>query len=104
MTKSPEVERVRRFQALEKLVDVVMSSRAWDDYAIPGSPYFVHVEDGVVVGEGSGTAWPQVTSLLIDALAEREPIENGHSVDDARLAAGIGPGHPSLHPQQRTDD
>jgi len=103
VTKSPEVERVRRFQALEKLVDVVMSSRAWDDYAIPGSPYFVHVEDGVVVGEGSGTAWPQITSLLVDALAEREPTENRYRVDDALLAAGIGAGHPSLHPQQRSD-
>jgi hypothetical protein len=103
VTKSPEVERVRRFQALEKLVDVVMSSRAWDDYAIPGSPYFVHVEDGVVVGEGSGTAWPQVTSLLIDALAEREPSDNQHRVDAALQAAGIGPGHPSLHPVRSAD-
>ena len=98
VTKSPEVERARVFRPLEQLVDVVMSSRAWDDYAVPGSPYFVHVERGVVVGEGSGTAWPRVVSLLSDALTEREPTENGHRVDAALEAAGIGAGHPSLYP------
>ena len=98
VTKSPEVERARVFRPLEQVVDVVMSSRAWDDYAVPGSPYFVHVERGVVVGEGSGTAWPRVVSLLSDALAEREPTENGHRVDAALEAAGIGAGHPSLYP------
>jgi hypothetical protein len=103
VTKSPEVERVRRFQALEELVDVVMSSRAWDDYAVPGSPYFVHVEDGAVAGEGSGTTWRQVGSLLTDALAERGPTENRDRVDGALDAAGIGPGHPSLHPTRSAD-
>ncbi len=103
VTKSPEVERVRRFRPLEEIVDVVMSSPAWDDYSVPGSPYFVHVENGAVVGEGSGTTWPRVASLLVDALAEREPAENGHRIDDALEAAGIGPGHPSLHPVQSAD-
>lgn len=103
VTKSPEVERVRRFAALEELVDVVMSSRAWDDYAVPGSPYFVHVEDGAVAGEGSGTTWHQVASLLTDALAERGPADTGDRVDGALEAAGIGPGHPSLHPMRSAD-
>jgi hypothetical protein len=103
VTKSPDVERVRRFQPLEQLVDVVMSSRAWDDYAIPGSPYFVHVENGVVVGEGSGTSWQRVASLFIDATAEREPTENRYRVDDVLRAAGIGPSHPSLHPKRSAD-
>lgn len=103
VTKSPDVERVRRFRELEDLVDVVMSTSAWNDYAIPGSPYFVHVEDGTVVGEGSGTAWPQVVSLLIDALAERGPTDNRLRVDAALEAARIGPGHPSLHPVRSAD-
>jgi hypothetical protein len=76
-------------------VDVVMSSAAWDDYAVPGSPYFVHVEDGLVVGEGSGTEWSQVADLLSDALAERDSADR---VDAELEAAGIGPGHPSLRP------
>ena len=98
VTKSPDVERARVFRPLEQLVDVVMSSSAWDDYAVPGSPYFVHVERGIVVGEGSGTSWPGVVSLLSDALAERGSTDNGHRVDAALESAGIGAGHPSLHP------
>ena len=98
VTKSPEVERARRFRPLEGLVDVLMSSSAWDAYAVPGTPYFVHVVDGIVVGEGSGTAWTQVASMLTDALAERDLRENRLRVDAALQAAGIGAGHPSLHP------
>jgi hypothetical protein len=95
VTKDPEVERARRFRPLEPLVDVVMSSAAWDAYAVPGSPYFVHVEDGAVAGEGSATAWPQVASLLTDAISERDDLPR---VDAALAAAGIGPEHPSLYP------
>jgi hypothetical protein len=95
VAKSPDVERARRFRPLEEHVDVVMSSAAWDDYAVPGSPYFVHVEDGLVVGEGSGTEWSQVADLLSDALAERDSADR---VDAELEAAGIGPGHPSLRP------
>ncbi len=95
VTKSPEVERVQRFRPIEEHVDVVMSSAAWDAYAVPGSPYFVHVENGLVVGEGSGTTWAQVTGLLGDALTERD---NAERVDAELEAAGIGAGHPSLHP------
>ena len=98
VTKSAEVERTRRFRPLEQHVDVVMSSAAWDDYAVPGSPYFVHVEQGAVAGEGSGTSWSRVASLLADALAERAPSESGPRVDAALEAAGIGPGDPSLYP------
>jgi hypothetical protein len=95
VTKSPEVERVRRFRPIEEYVDVVMSTAAWDAYAVPGSPYFVHVENGLVVGEGSGTTWAQVTALLGEALTERD---NAERVDAELEAAGIGTGHPSLHP------
>jgi hypothetical protein len=93
--KSPEVERAQRFRPLEDHVDVVMSSDAWDDYAVPGSPYFVHVENGRVAGEGSGTAWTQVATLLSDALSDRDDT---HRVEAELEAAGILPGHPSLRP------
>ena len=101
VTKDREVERVRRFRPLEPAVDVVMSSGAWDAYAVPGSPYFVHVEGGAVAGEGSGTAWSQVASLLTDVLVDRAELPR---VDTALAAAGIGPGHPSLHPTPTEDD
>jgi hypothetical protein len=100
VTKSPEVERVRRFRALEPIVDVLMSSTAWDDYGVPGSPYFVHVENGVVAGEGSGTAWTQVAQLLADALAERE---DGDRVEAVLETAGIAAGHSSLYPARTAD-
>ena len=74
--------------ALERLarpgVEVVASSAAWVDYDIPGSPYFVLVEAGVVTGEGSATNWPSVRDLLQQAVDE-----SAH----ARAAAGrSGPG------------
>ena len=65
-------------------VEVVSSSGAWVDYEIPGSPYFVLVEGGVVTGEGSATSWPAVRDLLQQAVDE-----SAH----ARAAAGrSGPG------------
>ncbi|HET7823422.1 MAG TPA: hypothetical protein VFL10_18010 [Ornithinibacter sp.] len=65
-------------------VEVVASSGAWVDYDIPGSPYFVLVEDGVVTGEGSATSWPSVRDLLQQAV---------HESAHARAAAGrTGPG------------
>ena len=64
--------------------EVVASSAAWADYDIPGSPYFVLVEGGVVTGEGSATSWPAVRDLLQQAVEE-----SAH----ARAAAGrTGPG------------
>ena len=92
ITKDPQVERVKRFRPLEGIVDVVMSTDAWDAYAVPGSPYFVHVDHGAVAGEGSASAWAQVASLLGDA------IDDLPRVDSTLAAAGIGPGHPSLRP------
>ncbi len=73
-------------------VPVVMSSEAWADYAVPGSPYFVMVEAGDIRGEGVATTWDALTSLLSDA------IEEQRGIDERLAAAGIGPDHPSLFP------
>ena len=85
---------------------VLLSSAAWDAYSVPGSPYFVYVEDGAIQGEGSATQWPQLASLLRDARADAR-IAGGQrrALDaDATLeAAGIGPGHPSLYPTGGAD-
>jgi hypothetical protein len=74
---------------------VVMSSRAWEDYAVPGTPYFVLVEDGEIRGEGVATTWDALTSLVGDA------IEEQRGIDERLAAAGIGPDHPSLFPGER---
>jgi hypothetical protein len=67
-----------------------MSSQAWEDYGVPGTPYFVLVEGGAIQGEGVATTWDALASLVGDAIEEQRGVEQ-------RLAAaGIGPDHPSL--------
>jgi hypothetical protein len=85
-------------------VPVVMSSAAWEDYDVPGAPYFVLV-DGGIRGEGVATSWHALSSLVGDAiedqrLASGSPIgpSPARSVDETLAAAGIGPDHPSLYP------
>jgi hypothetical protein len=82
-------------------VPVVASTSMWDGLDVPGSPYFVLVRDGAVVGEGSGASWSQVLTLLGQANADAELRGNGaarESRDNAALqAAGIEPGDPSLY-------
>jgi hypothetical protein len=58
-------------------VPVVMSSAAWDAYAVPMTPYFVYVDGatGQIAGEGTAEAWPQVRSLIRDALLDSELVE-----------------------------
>jgi hypothetical protein len=80
---------------------VLLSSAAWSAYSVPGSPYFVYVEDGAIAGEGSATQWPQLASLLRDARVDARMAggeRRATSIDTALEAAGIGPGHPSLYP------
>jgi hypothetical protein len=91
VTHGPEREQRSKLRALApESVPVVMSSEAWVEYAVPGSPYFVLVEDGQVRGEGVATTWDALTSLLGDA------IEEQRGIDERLAAAGIGPDHPSL--------
>jgi hypothetical protein len=86
-------------------VPVVMSSQAWEDYGVPGSPYFVLV-DGAVRGEGVATAWPALASLVTDAIddelgasaAEPSAPAPPRGIDATFAAAGIGPEDPSLYP------
>ena len=95
-------------------VPTVMSTAAFTDYDIPGSPYFVQVHgpSGRVRGEGTGPDWEQVQSLLSqagndgalqsqlagsgvakpDADAEREA-----RIDQELFTAGVEPGDPSLY-------
>jgi hypothetical protein len=85
-------------------VPVVASTSAWGAFDVPGSPYFLLLRDGRIVGEGSGTSWPQISTLLAQAAADdalRTARGNGavrEARDDTALReAGIEPGHPSLY-------
>jgi len=91
VTRGPERERPSKLSSLARdRVPMVMSSQAWEDYAVPGSPYFVLVEAGAVRGEGIATTWDALASLVGDAMEEQRGIE------ERLAAAGIGPDHPSL--------
>ncbi len=50
-------------------VAMLMSTEAWEQYTVPGSPYFAFVPAGsaTVAGEGVARSWEQVTELLARA-------------------------------------
>jgi hypothetical protein len=105
VTHGVEGERPVRLRSLAPAgVPVVMCSAAWEDYRVPGAPYFVLV-DGSIRGEGVATTWQALASLVADALEEQRAYagqsagtRRGLRVDSTLAAGGIGPGHPSLYP------
>ncbi len=113
VTKGPEAESISRLTDLAPAQwPLVMSTSAWDRYEVPVSPYFIMVDgpSGSVVGEGSGTSWRQVQSLLTQALGDaklyetpgrnspRDATAREESADAELRAAGIEPGDASLYP------
>ena len=102
VAKDRRLEQLRLLRPVAVLADIVLSSAAWESYAVPGSPYFVHVDGstGRVAGEGSAAGWEQVVSLILDAADEdaAPDVANRSRIDDALESAGIGADHPSLRP------
>jgi hypothetical protein len=87
--------------------EVIMSSAAWADYGVPGSPHFVLTDGaGGILGRGSALSWGQLETLVHDARADarragdpaRTTAERAERSEQALATAGIGPGHPSLYP------
>lgn len=112
------ISALRRIAPKDSLV--VMSTEAWRDYEVPGSPYFLLVEEGRVSGEGSGSTWSQVRALLgqasddtevrrrrgrtggnaatsLNDIGDAAGRDRADRVDAELSAAGINPGHPSLY-------
>lgn len=109
VTKSLEHESESRLEQLApRHHPVVMTSAAWDEYKIPVSPYFILVDSGKIVGEGSAGSWKQVQSLLSQAYRDstirtrdhRPGADREQYADDELRAAGIEPGDPSLYPTE----
>jgi hypothetical protein len=108
ITRGGERERPARLRALAPAgLPVIMSTQAWEDYAIPGAPYFLLI-DREIRGEGVATTWEGLSSLVTDAiedqgLQQRVPAgtRRARQVDATLAAHGIGPGHPSLYPGGR---
>lgn len=112
VTKSPGDEsKSALLELAPPSVTVLMSTQAWLDYEVPGSPYFVHVDGrkGKVVGEGTAVTWAQVVNLFARASEDRMAMGNHDTeqqvaaerearIDQELLAAGIHPGDPELYP------
>jgi hypothetical protein len=107
VTKDPAEESVSTIRDLAPAhLPLVMSSDAWRDYEVPGSPYFVLADGRTsrVVGEGTGMSWPQVLGLLLQSngdAAALAPQDNAARVDAELLAAGVRPGDSTLYPEPR---
>ena len=96
-------------------VTLVMSSDAWVDYKVPGSPYVIDVDgpSGRVRGEGTGPSWQQVGKMLLQGIGDVATQRSTKAAADARrereadavlLAAGIKPGDQSLYPAEPGSD
>jgi hypothetical protein len=118
VTKGPEMEIPAEVQARShSRVPVIMSTDAWGDYEVPGSPFFVLVDGraGRRIGEGVANHFSQVAELVRRAEVDVRPFggrsesrsfangldgpERESANDDELLAAGIHPGHRSLYPR-----
>jgi hypothetical protein len=108
VTHDPARESPTRLERLAPAgTDVIMSSAAWADYAVPGSPHFVLTDGaGGILGRGSALSWSQLQTMLADARADarraadpaRTTAERAQRSEGALASSGIGPGHPSLYP------
>ncbi len=89
--------------------EIVMSSAAWEQYAVPASPHFVLTDGrGGIHGRGSALSWSQLETMVGDARADADAVppavaarttaERAARSERALAQAGIGPGHPSLFP------
>ena len=96
-----------------------MSTEAWLDYQVPGSPFFVLVDGatGRKVGQGVASPVGQLAELVRRAERDRGHAGGGRgraevsldgpareaAADDVLAAAGILPGDPSLYPRTLDD-
>lgn len=114
VVKDPEEESATRLRELAPHArELLMSTGAWRDYSIPGSPHCVLVDggSGQIAGRGTAASWEQIVSMVEQAVSDtshaamqtapsraRTTSERAGRAEQALAAAGITPGHPSLYP------
>ncbi len=122
VTKGPEMEIPAEVAAhVRSGLSVVMSTDAWSDYEVPGSPFFVLVDgsSGRRIGEGVANHFRQVVELVRRAEADAQDLalgsrsrafsdgldgpERERANDRELISAGIHPGDPSLYPSSLAD-
>ena len=75
LTRGEEAESPSAVAELApKGVTTLLSTEAWEDFGVPGAPYFIHVEDGRMVGEGVATGWEQLVRMLDRADLDRTAL------------------------------
>ena len=83
VTKGPEHESPAVVAGRGGRVPVVMSTAAWSDYEVPGSPFFVLVDgpSSRRIGEGSAPEFAQIVGMveLYERYSDREEASNEHS-------------------------
>jgi hypothetical protein len=110
VAKGTEQESLARLQELAPGAhELFMSTQAWTDYAVPGTPHFVLVDgEGMIEGRGSASSWEQLVALVEQSSADAEAArtsgqssaERAARAEQALARAGITPGHPSLYPSR----
>lgn len=105
------IGEIRRLAPTDPMT--IMSSQAWDDFAVPFTPYFalVDTDRGVVVGDGSAGGWEQLVAMVDRALGDSSEAALLHRSTSDRLAdsdeelrrAGIAQGDAVLY-QRPTED
>jgi hypothetical protein len=128
VTKGPELEVPAEVATTAHPgLDVIMSTDAWSDYEVPGSPFFVLVDGrtGRRIGEGVANHFRQVAEMVHRAAADAggftttttptaasssrafatglDGPDRELANDRELLAAGIQPGDPSLYPRTLDD-
>jgi hypothetical protein len=122
VTKGPELEIPAEVAArAHPGLTVIMSTDAWRDYEVPGSPFFVLVDGrrDRRIGEGVANHAHQVVEMVRRAEADAggftaasagrawatglDGPERELANDRELLAAGILPGDPSLYPRSLED-
>jgi len=113
VAKGPEQESMTSLRELApRAREVLMSTAAWVDYAVPASPHFVLVDggSGQIAGRGTAASWEQIVSMVERAVSDssaagaegapraRTTSERAGRAEQALAAAGIAAGHPSLYP------
>lgn len=108
VTLSPDEESPTRATNLRRgSADAIMSSKAWQDFGVPGAPYFVLVNGGQLLGEGTAATVDALTQFLDDAsgdlswdkrrFSDRTDRDREEIVDRELKEAGIEPGDPRLY-------
>ena len=92
VTHDPTRESPTRLERLAPDgTDVIMSSAAWADYAVPGSPHFVLTDGaGGILGRGSALSWSQLQTMVADARADARRAAGAAGAGGATGAAGAG--------------